>query len=133
MNNNAEYNLPSGGGRMKPKPKILIVEDEKNIAEAEALILKNEYETKIVSDGAKAIKAARDFARGKITSQELAAASDAAWDAAGAARAAAWAAAGAAWAAAGAARAAGDAAWAAGDAAQDRYSNWLVVRLESGY
>ena len=72
--------------------------------------------------------AARDAARG--------AAWDAAWDAArgaawGAARGAAWDAAryaaGAAWDAAGAAwDAAGCAAWA-------RYSNWLVVRIESGY
>jgi hypothetical protein len=81
-----------------------------------------------------------------------AAAGDAAWDAAwAAARDAAWAAAGAAaWDAAGAAAwdaardaaraaawdAAGDAAraaaWdAAGDAARSKYSNWLVVRIES--
>jgi len=43
------------------KSKILIVEDEKNIAEAEALILKNDYETKIVMDGAAAVKAAEEF------------------------------------------------------------------------
>jgi hypothetical protein len=75
-----------------------------------------------------AIKAARDFAHGRITASERAAAGDAAWDVAGAA---AWAAAGAAawaaaWATAGAAAwaAARDAAWAAardaaGDAAWD--------------
>jgi len=72
---------------------------------------------------AKAIKAARDFAHGKITREKLAAARDAAWDAPGAAAgawAAAWAAArdaarAAAWAAG---DAAGAAAWAAGDAAR---------------
>ena len=69
-----------------------------------------------------AIVVARRFATGEATRGEL----DAAW---AAARAAAGAAAGAAaWAAAWAATRA-----AAGDAAWERYSNWLVVRLESGY
>jgi hypothetical protein len=72
---------------------------------------------------AKAIKATRDFARGKITREELYAAWDAAWDAAGAARAdaggrgdverEAGAARAATWNAAGAAEAARDAAGAA--------------------
>ena len=62
-----------------------------------------------------AIEVARRFAVGNATRTELDAAGAAAWDAAWAARDAAW--------AAGAAR---DAAWA-------RYSNWLVVRIESGY
>ena len=53
-----------------------------------------------------AIEVARRYAVGAATRGELDAARDAAWDAA-------W---GAAW----------DAAWA-------RYSNWLVVRIESGY
>ncbi len=80
-----------------------------------------------------AIEAARHYATGTATKSELDAARDAAWAAAraaarGAARAAAWA---AAWAAGDAARAAAmAAAWAA---ARGRYSNWLVVRLESGY
>jgi hypothetical protein len=70
-----------------------------------------------------AIKAARDFANGRISREALAAAGDAAgdaaWAAAGAARDAAWAAAGdAAWAAAGAARDAAGAA--ARDAAQQK-------------
>jgi immunity protein 5 of polymorphic toxin system len=106
------------------------------------------------------IDVARRFAEGQATSQERAAARDAAgaaaWDAAGAAAgaaawattaalAAAWDAAGAAawdaaraaaWAAAG--DAAGAAAWdaaraAAWDAAGAKYSNWLVVRLESDF
>ena len=105
-----------------------------------------------------AIEVARRYAVGAATSVELAAAWDAAWDAA---RDAAWDAAWVATrvAAQAAARdAAWDAAWdaardaaqaAARDAAQDaardaaqaaawvaareRYSNWLVVRLESGY
>ena len=77
-----------------------------------------------------AITVARRFALGEATVDELDAAWDAAW-AAAAARDAAWAAArsaagDAAWAAA----AAWDAAWAAELAL---YSNWLVVRLESGY
>ena len=73
------------------------------------------YEKKYPKDDRprKAIKAARDFANGKITEKERAAAWAAAWAAAGAAaRAAAGA---AAWAAAGAA--AGAAAWAAARAA----------------
>ena len=79
-----------------------------------------------------AIDVGRRFAAGEVTRDVLAAAGAAAWAAAGAAawaaaRDAAWAAAwDAAWAAASAARAARDAAGA-------RYSNWLVVRLESGY
>jgi hypothetical protein len=77
------------------------------------------YEKKYPKDDRprKAIKAARDFANGKITAQERAAAGDAAWDAA---RAAARAAAGdAAWDAARAAAgaAAGDASWDAARAA----------------
>ena len=73
----------------------------------------------------KAIKAARDFANGKITREELDAARAAAGDAAGDAARAAWA---AAWAPGAAAWAAGAAAWAtaraaagaaAGDAAGD--------------
>jgi len=83
----------------------------------------------------KAIQAARDFANGKITAQERAAAGDAARAAAAhaagdAARAAAWAAAGAAaWAAARAA--AGAAAWAAaGDAA--RAAAWDAARAAAG-
>jgi hypothetical protein len=107
---------------------------------------------------ARAIEAARQFANGKIgaAAREAAgaaawaaawaaareAAGAAAWDAArDAARDAAWA---AAWAAArDAARAAArDAAWdaaraaardAAGAAAREKYSNWLVVRIESDY
>jgi len=43
------------------KLKVLIVEDEKNIAEAEALILKKEYETRIVIDGSKAVAEAESF------------------------------------------------------------------------
>jgi hypothetical protein len=93
---------------------------------------------------ADAIATARRYALGEATESERAAAGAAAGDASegvagAAAGAAAWAAAGAAaeaaagdaaWAAAGAAEAAaGDAAWAA---AGERYSNWLVVRLESG-
>ena len=83
-----------------------------------------------------AITVARRFALGEATVDEL----DAAWAAArDAVWAAAWAAArDAAWAAA--RSAAGDAAWAAAaawdaawDAARALYSNWLVVRLESGY
>jgi len=94
--------------------------------------------------------AARDAARDAAWDAAGAAAGAAAWDAAGAA---AWSAAGdAAWAAAWAAArdaawsaawdaaraAAGDAAWdAAWDAARAaawaKYSNWLVVRIESGY
>ena len=91
-----------------------------------------------------AVEVARRFAVGEATEGELAAARDSAREAArGAAEAAAWdsaraAAWDAAWAAAWAARAA---AWAARAAARDaawaaawaRYSNWLVVRLESGY
>ena len=72
---------------------------------------------------AKAIKATRDFARGKITCEELDAAGAAAWDAAGAAAGdAAW---DAAWAAAGdAARAAARAAaWAAA---------WAAARAAAG-
>ena len=90
-----------------------------------------------------AIEVARRFAVGNATRTELDAAGAAAWDAAWAARDAARDAAGAAWDAAWAARdaawaawAARDAAWAAGaarDAAWARYSNWLVVRIESGY
>ena len=82
----------------------------------------------------KAIEVARRFAVGNATGAELSAARAAAWAAArDAARAAAWA---AAWYAAEAA--AWDSAWyAAGDAARHAawalYSNWLVVRLESGY
>ena len=65
-----------------------------------------------------AIEVARRYAVGAATSVELAAAWDAAWVAT--------------WVAAQAA--ARDAAWdAARDAAWERYSNWLVVRLESGY
>ena len=89
-----------------------------------------------------AIEVSRRFANGDATRRELTAAGDAARAAArDAAGDAAWAAAGdaawaaardAAWAAAG--DAARDAAWAAaGDAAWARYSNWLVVRIESGY
>ena len=86
--------------------------------------------------------AAWDAARAAARAAALDAAQDATWDAAGAATwdaagAATWDAAGAAtWAAARAATwaaelaAARDAAW---DAAWERYSNWLVVRLESGY
>ena len=88
-----------------------------------------------------AIEVARRYAVGDATSAELCAAGAAAWDAA---RDAAWDAAGdardaardAARAAAGVAAgyaagvAAGDAAW---SAARARYSNWLVVRIESGY
>ena len=88
-----------------------------------------------------AIEVARRFAAGGATDDELAAAWAAAW---AAARAAAWDAARAARAAArDAARAAAwDAAWyAARAAAWDAtwyaawalYSNWLIVRLESGY
>ena len=72
----------------------------------------------------KAIRAARDYANGLISSQELKAARDAAWDAAwdawGAARAAAWAAAWDAKAARDAANAAGaaGAAWDAGKVKQ---------------
>ena len=107
------------------------------------------FESKYPNDSRprNAIEVARRFAHGEDTREELAAARDAAWAAArDSARDAAWAAAGAArdaaWAAAGAARAAAGAAagadawaaaWAAaGDAARARYSNWLVVRLESG-
>ena len=83
-----------------------------------------------------AIDVGRRFARGEATTDELEAAGDAAgaaaW-AAGAAVWAAWAAGAAAWAAGAAVWAAWAAAWAAGDAAGARYSNWLVVRLESGY
>lgn len=43
------------------KKKILIVEDEKNIADAEAMILQKDYSTKIVSDGASAVKEAEAF------------------------------------------------------------------------
>jgi hypothetical protein len=82
------------------------------------------------------IAVARRFAEGQATRQELAAARSAVWaSAAGyAARyAAADAAAGAA--ARDATLAAGDAAWAAGYAARyaarAKYSNWLVVRIES--
>ena len=111
---------------------------------------------------AKAIEAARLFAEGQIdivawdpawaaagaawaaAGVGLWAAGAAAWAAAGAARAAAgaaWAAAGAAGAAAGAAWAAAGAGWvaagaaraAAGDAARAKYSNWLVVRVESDF
>jgi hypothetical protein len=71
---------------------------------------------------AKAIKGARDFARGKITSQELAAAQAAAGAAARAAGAAAWA---AAWAA----RAAGAAAWAARGAAGA--AAWAAARADA--
>ena len=102
----------------------------------------------------RAIEVAGRYATGHATAAELSAAEAAAWAAAGAAaEAAAWAAAGAAaeataratawtaardaaWAAAGAAAeaaagaAAEAAAWAAAGA---RYSNWLVVRIESGY
>ncbi len=93
-----------------------------------------------------AIEVSRRYAMGEATREERDAAGDAAWDAArdaagAAAGAAAWdAARDAAGAVAGAAAwaaawdAAGDAAWdAARDAAGARYSNWLVVRLESGY
>ena len=68
-----------------------------------------------------AIKAARDFAEGRITRDELAAARDAAW--------AAWA---AAWAARAAAWAAGAAAWAAGaarDAARDKQKEIFISYL----
>ena len=81
-----------------------------------------------------AIEVARRYAVGDATSAELCAAGAAAG---GAARVAAWDAAGdAAWDAAG--DAAWDAAWvaardAAWGAAWERYSNWLVVRIESGY
>ena len=85
-----------------------------------------------------AIQVARRYTVGEATDAELDAARAAAWtasrDAAGAAaRDAAWTAAGAA-----ARAAAGAAAWtaagaAAGAAAWARYSNWLVVRIESGY
>ena len=101
-----------------------------------------------------AIEVARRYAAGDATQSELdaarGAAGDAAWDAAGAAAGAAawtasWAAAwtaswAASWAASGgaswgaswaAARAAARAA--SGAAARARYSNWLVVRIESGY
>ncbi len=102
-----------------------------------------------------AIEAARHYATGTATKSELDAAGDAAEAAAEAAAGAAartaartaardaswaagvvdgdaaWAARAAAWAAGDAAR---DAAWAAArDAAWTRYSNWLVVRIESGY
>jgi hypothetical protein len=84
---------------------------------------------------AKAIKATRDFARGKITCEELAAAGAAAWAAAwDAAGAAAWAAAGAAawaaaWDAAGAAAeaAAGAAAGAAARAAEKNRQKAIFV------
>ena len=100
------------------------------------------------------IEVARRFARGEATTEELDAAWAAAWIAECAAeRAAAWTAARAsAWAAESAAawaaerasawaaeRAAESAAAGATDiaaacaAAKDQYSNWLVVRLESGY
>ena len=83
-------------------------------------------------------------AAGAVWDAAGAAAGAAAWVAAGAARAAAgaaWAAAGAAGAAAGAAWAAAGAGWvaagaaraAAGDAARAKYSNWLVVRVESDF
>lgn len=84
------------------------------------------------------IAVARRFTQGEVSWSDLAAAWDAAWGA-WAARAAAGDAAGdaagaaardAAWAARAAWAAAGDA---AGCAAWARYSNWLVVRLESGY
>jgi hypothetical protein len=89
-----------------------------------------------------AIGAARRFARGEINAEELAAAGDAAWDAARDARAAwyAWAA-GAAWDAARAASwdAAGDAAWDAARAAgAARAAAWdaqsVIIRkyLEAG-
>ena len=69
-----------------------------------------------------AIEVARRYAVGDATSAELCAAGAAAWDAAwDAAGDAAW---DAAWVAA------RDAAW---GAAWERYSNWLVVRIESGY
>ena len=90
--------------------------------------------------GAAAEAAARDAARDAARAAAEAAAEATAW---AAAEAAAWAAAGAAawatWAAAGAAagaaaRDAAGAAWAAAEAAAEaRYSNWLVVRIESGY
>src|SRR5208337_8051 len=67
---------------------------------------------------AAAIKAARDFAHGTITQEQLAAARDAAWDA----RDAAWDAGDAAWDARDAAWDAGDAAWDARDAA------WAAAR-----
>jgi hypothetical protein len=67
-----------------------------------------------------AIKAARDFAHGKISPQELAAAGDAAWATAGAARAAGAAARAAARAAAWATRAA------AGDAGDARAAAWAA-------
>ena len=85
-----------------------------------------------------AIETSRRYANGESTREELNAARDAAWDAAWAATwaaawAATWAAArDAAWDTAQAATwaAARDAAW---DTAWAKYSNWLVVRLESGY
>ena len=43
------------------KKKILIVEDDKNIAEAESLILSKDYLTKNVFDGALAVKEAESF------------------------------------------------------------------------
>ena len=71
-----------------------------------------------------AIEAARRFARGEATREEMAAAGDAAGDAAGAAAGdAAWA---AAWAAAGAA--AGAAAWAAQANKLREYFPWPVVQ-----
>ena len=81
-----------------------------------------------------AIDVGRRFAAGEVTRDVLAAAGAAAWDAAWDAASAA--ASAAARAAASGARDARDAAWdarAARDAAGARYSNWLVVRLESGY
>ena len=76
---------------------------------------------------AKAIKATRDFARGKITSEELDAARDAAWDAARAAARDAW----DAWATAGdAARAA--ARDAAGDAARAKQREIFLSYLQEG-
>ena len=82
-----------------------------------------------------AIQAARDFAHGHISQEEMDAALDAAWAAAGAAARdaaldAAWAAArDAAWAAAGAA--AGDAAWAAARAAAGDAA-WDAARAAAG-
>ena len=43
------------------KKKVLIVEDERNIADAEAMILQKDYSTRIVSDGASAVKEAESF------------------------------------------------------------------------
>ena len=91
-----------------------------DVAEDVLPLFENEYPND--TRPREAIEVSRRYANGEATKKELDAARDAARDAAWAARAAAWAARDAAWAAA----------WAA-EAAGATYSNWLLVRLESGY